>query len=99
MSTSLQRCQCLLGLVEDLLLTVEEQTLVNLTLFYARKAISLNWKKSTPLTLSFWKQLVNISLSLYKDTYTNRGCRRKYAKVWAKWLAEPNIGLDTSTSS
>lgn len=80
---------CILGLTEQLIPTVAGCTLVGLLLFYARKAIALSWRKSTRPPLSLWKQLINNSLPLYKDTYDNRGCPNKYSKVWSKWLADP----------
>lgn len=40
-------------------------------------------------SLSQWKQLVNNSLAIYKDTYMNRGCPMKYDKVWHTWLLNP----------
>lgn len=58
---------CLLGLVEQLIPTVARHTMGSLLLFYARKAITLHWKKPAPPT----------SLPLYKDTSTNRGCPKK----------------------
>lgn len=64
---------CMLGLIEQLIPTFAGRTLVGLLLFYARKAIALCWRKPTPPPLSLWKQLVNNSLPLYKDTYANRG--------------------------
>lgn len=42
------------------------------------KAITMTWKKSTPPSLSFWKHLLYTSLPLYKDTYINQGCPKKY---------------------
>lgn len=80
---------CLLGLVDNILHTRADKTLAGLLLFYARKAITLQWKKQTPPTTSFWKQLINKNHPLYKDTYANRGCLAKYDKVWAKWLSDP----------
>lgn len=65
---------CLLGLVEELVPRVVERTLIGLLLFYARKMITLCWKKQAPPSLSLWKTHVNIILPLYKDTYYHRGC-------------------------
>lgn len=87
---------CILGLVEQLIPTVAGRTLVGLLLFYARKAIALSWRKPTPPPLSLWKQLINNSLPLYKDTYDNRGCPNKYSKVWSKWLADPSTASEAS---
>lgn len=80
---------CLLGLVEAIVPTVAKRTLISLLLFYARKNIAMQWKKSSPPSLSRWKQLVNNSLPLYKDTYMNRGCPKKYDNVLRNWLEEP----------
>lgn len=80
---------CLLGLVETILPTMSERVFANITFFYARKAIVLHWKKPWSPTLSYWKQLVNNNLPLYRDTYMNRGRPSKYDKVWARWLEKP----------
>lgn len=65
--------------------TTAAQTL--LAFFYARKSITLTWQKPTPPTVAFWEQLVNSTLLLYKDTYCNRGCKKKkMEKVWSPWL-------------
>lgn len=68
---------CLLGLVEDLASRVMDITLIRLLFFYARKAITVCWKKWTPPSLPFWKRLVNKALPYYKDTYAHKGCPRK----------------------
>lgn len=81
---------CILGLIEQFIPTTAGRTLVGLLLFYARKAIALSWKKTTPPSLTLWKQLINNSLPLYKKTYINRGCLLKYEKVWSKWLTDPS---------
>ena len=79
---------CLLGLVEELAPRVAERTLIGLLLFYARKMITPCWKKRAPPSTLLWKSHVNKVLPLYKGTYQNRGCPKKYDRVWAKWLAE-----------
>lgn len=84
---------CLLGLVEQLSVTVARRILINLLLFYARKVITMNWKKSSPHSIQCWRGLINASLPLYKATYANRGCPNKLNKVWACWLG------DSSTTS
>lgn len=68
---------CLLGLVEELAPRVAERTLIGFLLFYARKMITLCWKKRAPPSLLLWKTHVNNVLSLYKETYQNRGCPKK----------------------
>lgn len=50
---------CRLGLVDAMVPSNAHRTLLNVLLFYARKAILLHWKKLTPPTVSFWKGLVN----------------------------------------
>lgn len=82
---------CLLGLVEQLIPTVAERTMISLLFIYTWKAITMTWKQAPPPTLSFGKQLMKSSLPLYEDTYINRGCPKKYDKVWLKWLAEPSM--------
>lgn len=78
----------LLGLVEELVPTVAGRTMHSLLLYYARKAITMSWKKVTPPSFAFLKHPVNVNLPLYKDTYVNWGCPKKYDKVWSKWLAD-----------
>lgn len=60
---------CLLGLVEDSVLRVVARTLIGLLLFYARKTITLCWKKQVPPPLSLWKEHVDTVLTLYKDVF------------------------------
>lgn len=74
---------CLLGLVEELAPKRAERTLIGLLLFYARKITALCWKKR-----ALPQKQVNNVLPLYKETYQNRGCPKKYDRVWAKWLAK-----------
>lgn len=64
---------CLLGLVGNNI-SVVKRTQVSLLLIYARKAIVLSWKKAEAPSLAFSKDLVNNNLSLYRETYCNRGC-------------------------
>lgn len=63
---------CLLGLVEDQVPSLADRPLSGLLLFYARKTITLFWKKQAPPPLSLWKQHVDTVIPLYKDAY--RGC-------------------------
>lgn len=77
---------CLIGLVEEVVPSLAHRTLLNIGLFYGKKAILLKWKKSAAPTLSFWKALVNLVIPLYKATYRIRGCPKKFTKVWQPWL-------------
>lgn len=77
---------CLLGLVEEVTPRRAQRTMISLSLFYARKAILLCWKKRNPPTISFWKELINKALPFYKATYLRRGCPKKFEKVWQCWL-------------
>lgn len=81
----------ILGLVDNLLHTRVGKTLVSHLLFYARKVITLHWKKHAPASIPFWKCLLTNNLPLYKDTFVNRRCAAKYNKVWAKWLPDAAI--------
>lgn len=78
---------CLLGLVEEVAPLRAQRTLLSLTLFYARKAILLCWKKPEAPSLAYWKGIVNKVLPLYKGTYLSRGCPQKFEKVWQCWLS------------
>lgn len=77
---------CLLGLVDDLVPTRAMRTLLNILLFYRRKAILLAWKKPEAPTISSWKGLVNSMLPFYKATYETRGCIKKFDRVWQAWF-------------
>lgn len=68
---------CLLGLVDEVVPSKAHRTLLDILLFYARKAILLHWKKAVAPTLSFWKGLVNSMMPFYKATYVSRGCGKK----------------------
>lgn len=72
---------CLLGLVEELVPTVAERSMLSLHFFYAHKAITMSWKKAAFPSPQFWKHLVNVNLTLCKETYANMGCLKKYSKV------------------
>lgn len=76
---------CLIGLVEEVVPSRAHRTLLNIVLFYGRKAILLNWKKTVAPTLSYWKKL-NSVIHLYKATVRSRGCEKKFNKVWQAWL-------------
>lgn len=76
---------CLLGLVDDIVPTRAMRTLLNILMFYGRKAILLAWKKPEAPTISVWKGLVNSMLPFYKATYESRGCVKKFDRVWQAW--------------
>ena len=80
---------CLLGFVEEVVPSLAHRTLLNIGLFYGRKAILLRWKKSAAPTVSYWKELVNSVIHLYKATYRSRGCDKKFTRVWQAWLDAP----------
>lgn len=71
---------CLLGLVEDVVPSKAHTTLLNILLFYARKAIFLKWKKPGAPTTSFWKGLVNIMVPFYRATYISWVVRNFFIK-------------------
>lgn len=77
---------CLLGLLEGIALRRAQRTLISISLFYARKAIICYWKRSESPTVSFWKDMINKALPLYKATYLSRGCPTKFEKVWQCWI-------------
>ena len=80
---------CLLGLVGENIVSVGRRTQVGLLLFYARKAIVLNWKKVEAPSVAHWKNVVNSNLPLYREAYWNRGHGEKYERVWANWIENP----------
>lgn len=59
---------CLLGLVEDLVPTVAERTLIGLLLFYAKKAIAPSWKNKKPAFL-----FLEMAHYLYTEILTTIG--------------------------
>lgn len=89
---------CLLGLVEQMPILRTRKILISLLLYYARKAITMTWKQSSPPSVKFWKSLVNASLPLYKATYLSRGCPQKFDKVWSCWVDNATAS-DAITSS
>lgn len=74
---------CLLGLVDFLAFARVMRTIL---LFYARKSIVLKWKSDRAPTLSFWKQLVNSVVPLYKATYLSQ---EKKSRV--KWKSNDQV--------
>lgn len=90
-SVVLSSRMCSSGLVEDLFPTVAQRGLLSLLLFYAREATAMSWKKYSPLSIQFWKQLVNSNLPLYHKTYNNMGLPKKFSKVWACWLGDVSM--------
>ena len=80
---------CLLGLIGGNVISKERKTQIGLLLFYARKVIVLNWKKTEAPSIAQWKNLVNSNLILYRETYCNRGYGEKYSRVWANWIENP----------
>lgn len=50
---------CQLGLVDNVVPSCALRTLLNILLFYGRKAILLNWKKPRAPSVASWKGMVN----------------------------------------
>lgn len=86
----------LLGLVNPLAFTTATRTLLGLLLFYARKAIVLNWKSDRPPSFQCWKSLLNSVFPLYRMTCLSRGCPKKFHKVWDIWLKLPSTTVARS---
>lgn len=76
---------CLLGLVDEVVPSRALRTLLNILLFYGRKAMLLNWKKLGAPDVAFWKGLVNSMMPHYRATYEARGCKKKLDTVWQAW--------------
>lgn len=81
---------CLLGLVDEVVPSRALRTMLNILLFYERKAILLHWKKPGAPRVAFWKGLVNAMLPYYKSTYEAGGCMKKFYKVWHTWYKSSN---------
>lgn len=64
----------LLGIVDTLEAPQAKKLFVFHAAFYARKAILLHWKGSTPPTTQFGRTLINKALPLYKMTYLGCNC-------------------------
>lgn len=77
---------CLLGLVDEVVPARAMRTMLNVLLFYSRKAILPAWKKPEAPNISSWKGIVNSMLPYYKATYEARGCMKKFDKVWHMWF-------------
>lgn len=75
----------LLGVCDNLISNTHKRLFVFYTSFYARKTILIKWKQPDPPTVSQWKALVNSTLPLYKLTYINRKCPKKFSKIWGAW--------------
>ena len=77
---------CLLGIIEDDIMSNNMRTFLRLLFYYARKLIVLNWIKRDFLTISAWKGLINANITMYKMTYEARGSKKKFHKVWGSWV-------------
>lgn len=75
----------LLGVCDNLIPNVHNRLFVFYASFYARKTILLKWKQPDPPTVSQWKAFINAVLPLYKLTYINRKCPKKFSKIWGTW--------------
>lgn len=75
----------LLGICDNITPNTHKRLFVFYASFYARKSILLKWKQPDPPTVSQWRALVNSTLPLYKLTYMNRKCPKKFAKIWGEW--------------
>ena len=76
----------LLGICDNVIPNTHKRLFVFYASFYARKAILLRWKQLEPPTVSQWKALINAALPLYKLTYMNRKCPKKFEKIWGAWV-------------
>ncbi|KAE8591164.1 hypothetical protein XENTR_v10018325 [Xenopus tropicalis] len=55
-------------------------------LYYAKKAILLQWKSLAPPTFPFWRTLGNNTLTNQKLTYLARSCPKKFDAIWGPWM-------------
>lgn len=76
----------LLGMTDNLPTTTHIKLFIFYTAYYARKTILLQWKAPDPPRTSAWKELVNVTLPLYKLTYMGRNCPKKFYKIWSAWV-------------
>lgn len=89
-------CACLLGLVEELDSTTAAR--ISFFFFMLGNPSHSPEKKPTPLTVAFWKQLVNSTLPLYKDTYCDRECKKKNSKSIVT-MAIRRLNIDNASYS
>lgn len=71
----------LLGLMEELAPLRVQRTLLSVTFSMHRKQVSCIGKTAAP-SLDFWKALINMALPFFNATCLNRGCPKKFEKVW-----------------
>lgn len=72
----------LLSIMQYVLASRYLQLFLFFALYYAHRELLLRWKQPTLPTLTSWVSAVNAVLPLYKLSYENRGCLKKYVKVW-----------------
>lgn len=74
------------------LITVPVQPSIHVCLFGLVENIIPTVAEPYLVSLSLFYALGKVltCLPFYKDTYINRGCTKKYDRVWSKWLAEPS---------
>lgn len=70
---------CILGMIENLIPTAAERTLVGL--FLCQESCCTALEEAGPPFHPLLEKFNN-SLPLYKYTYANRGCPKKYDRVW-----------------
>lgn len=75
-------------LVDEVVPTRAMRTMLDVLLFYGRKAILLAWKKirGTKYRYLFLEGPSKLMLPYYKATYEARGCMKKFNKVWHSWF-------------
>lgn len=76
----------ILGVIEDDVMRNNTRMFLRLLFYYVRKLIVLNWIKRDHLTLGAWKRLINANTTLYKMTYEARGSKKKFNRVWGRWI-------------
>lgn len=78
----------LLGVCDNVIPSVHKRLFVFYASFYARKAILLRWKQPDPPTVTQWRGIVDSVLPLYKATYINRKCPKKFSRIWGAWAKQ-----------
>uniref|UniRef100_A0A803JHH5 Reverse transcriptase domain-containing protein n=1 Tax=Xenopus tropicalis TaxID=8364 RepID=A0A803JHH5_XENTR len=77
---------CLLAQLEDLEPDNKTRSLLRTILYYAKKAVILNWLGNNAPTVKIWQTLINTALPSIRITYEARGCPTKFEKIWSPWL-------------
>lgn len=90
---------CILGYVEDATVDSDEKLAIAQILYMARKIIAFHWLDSASPTKQELVNKVNWLLLLKRGIYLKRGSKKKFEKLWARWLDTPGLASVELTRS